>query len=160
LSSAHLASIILNTINLQTILYKTIDMAMNWSTGFRRVFLLATVGWVIFASVQMLWLDRHWRERGMSDRIDACEKQRDEEMKSIVVLSSPRYDEAYERVDHEWSACLKVATDAPVGSLRERFQTWTAGLILVAGLAVPPAVAYGVFLAIAWAVRGFRTPSP
>jgi hypothetical protein len=57
----------LNTINLQTILYKKKDMSMNWRTGFHRVFLLATIGWVIWVLMYGFWIEPQQYQKPVSE---------------------------------------------------------------------------------------------
>lgn len=144
-------------------------MPLNWHRGFNRLFVLAAFAWAISVLIYVFSIYPDRQKIAALDREssqqDACDKHRDEELKGLESLPIERFAKASEPVYRQWSACYDSAlrlADREYAAYLPRivFATWGARFALLAIVVAPPSIAYAVFLAIAWAVRGFRTPCP
>jgi hypothetical protein len=146
-------------------------VALNWYKGFNRLFVLAAAGWAIYILIVALVVVPNKERNAASDTfnsaLDDCIDQSQKDYDNFVqeLKSRPMSTGDYSVIEKSFTACYQRATrrykDAVAyASLRNQFAAWGDRFRVLAALIVPPAAAYGVFLALAWALRGFRKPAP
>ncbi len=142
--------------------------------------MLGAVGWVIFVLLDAFWMEPQQYQKPVG--VDETQLFRDKTTGKYWRKEGDRYVEV--DPDHrvtmqtpdgkEWSVPL-----SQVQPMKDRFHAQLIGNVAEGAfrirlgiieklriavhvwplIVVPPALAYGAFLALLWAVRGFRTPS-